>query len=191
MNRMHVVGAALALVLGMAAAPAAHAGLEPVLGTCGASPCLWQEPAVTAPKGWVLKDPASRRYHARAFAPAGSNFENATAVMYAKAVPKQGQPATLDGFVSQDVASFRAQNARLQVKTGLSFADGDGRRLKAVQLLPGSGGGQWETIAYGEDGDFYLVFALSATGVVEQQAAEPAFAQMVASYHAGRGAPGH
>lgn len=181
MNRVHVMWAAMALAVALPA----QAGLEPVLGTCGASPCLWQEPAVTAPSGWELKDRASRHYHARSFAPTGSNFENATAVMYAKAVPKQGQPPTLDAFIAQDIASFRAQNQKLQVKTGLSFTDGDGRRLKAVQLQPGSGGGQWETIAYGEEGGSYLVFALSASGMLEQQAAQPAFEQMLRSYHAG------
>lgn len=181
MNRMHAMWAALALAVALPA----QAGLEPVLGTCGSSPCLWQEPSVTAPAGWELKDRASRHYHARAFAPAGSNFENANAVMYAKAVPKQGQPASLDAFISQDVASFRAQNQKLQVKTGLTFPDGDGHVLKAVQLLPGSAGGQWETIAYGEEGNAYLVFALSGTGMLEQQTAQPAFEQMLRSYHAG------
>lgn len=181
MNRMNAMWSALVLAVALPA----QAGLEPVLGTCGASPCLWQEPAVTAPSGWELKDRASRHYHARAFAPVGSNFENANAVMYAKAVAKEGQPATLDAFIAQDIASFRAQNQKLQVKTGLSFADGDGHPLKAVQLLPGTGGGQWETIAYGEEGGSYLVFALSATGMVEQQAAAPAFEQMLHSYHAG------
>jgi hypothetical protein len=177
-------------VLLAAALPAAWAGLEPVLGTCadtGAS-CLWQEPAVSAPTGWVRKQAASGRYRASAFAPAGSNFENANAVMYAKAVPKAGQPATLAAFIAQDIASFRRAYPGMGVQTGLAFNDGDGRALPAVRLTPGKDGkAQWETIAYGEEGDSYLVFALSANGVVEQEAALPAFAQLVASYHAGAG----
>lgn len=176
----------LGLGLALAVALPAHAGLEPVVGTCGATSCLWHEPTVHAPKGWDFKELASARYHARAFAPAGSNFGNATAVMYAKAVPKEGQPPSLAAFMSQDIASYRAKDDKLQVKTGLSYTDGDGRTLRAVQLVPAVGSGlQWETIAYGEEGAFYLVFALSGAGVVEHDAAVPAFKQMLASYHAG------
>lgn len=181
----------LAGLLLMTLVPAARAGLEPVLGDCsgeGAGSCLWQEPTVAAPKGWERKQGASAHYRAAAFAPAGSRFGNALAVMYAKAVPKEGQPATLAAFIAQDVAAFRRQYAGLEVKTGLSFADGDGRRLSAVRMSPGKDGkAHWETIAYGEEGDHYLVFALSAEGILEHEAALPAFTQLVASYHAGAG----
>ena len=185
---LHAVVAGLALAVALPA----QAGLEPVFGDCGGQSCLWHEPTVHAPQGWEFKETASSRYHARAFAPAGSNFANATAVMYAKAVPKEGQPATLAGFMAQDIASFRAKDAKLQVKTGLAYPDGDGRRLQAVQLVPGTGSGEpWQTIAYGEEGAFYLVFDLSGSGVVEHDAALPAFQQMLASYHLGMPAPKH
>jgi hypothetical protein len=187
--RMRAVWMALVL----AAALPAQAGLEPVVGQCDGTTCLWHEPTVHAPKGWEFKETASSRYHARAFAPAGSNFANATAVMYAKAVPKEGQPATLAGFMSQDIASYRGKDAKLKVKTGLAYPDGDGRRLQAVQIIPGADTGmQWQTVAYGEEGAFYLVFSLSASGLVEHDAAVPAFEQMLASYHVGTpSAPKH
>ena len=88
--------------------------------------------------------------------------------------------------MSQDIAGFRAKDAKLQVKTGLSYTDGDGRVLNAVQLIPSSGSGaQWQTIAYGQEGAFYLVFALSAGGTLEHDTALPAFKQMLATYRAG------
>lgn len=177
---------ALWMGLALAVALPAQAGLEPVVGNCGPVSCLWHEPTVRAPQGWSFKEVASTRYHARAFAPAGSNFGNATAVMYAKAVPKQGQPATLAAFMAQDIASYRTKDAKLKVQTGLSYPDGDGRSLRAVQLMPAAGSGvQWETIAYGEEGAFYLVFDLSASGMLERDAAMPAFKQMLTTYHAG------
>jgi len=190
-TRMQAVG--LGLGLALAAILPAHAGLEPVFGTCDGTSCLWHEPAVRAPQGWEFKEAASTRYHARAFAPAGSNFANATAVMYAKAVPKEGEPPSLAAFMAQDIAGFRAKDPKLQVKTGVAFADGDGRTLQAVQLVPGSGSGvQWETVAYSEEGKFYLVFALSASGMLEHDAAVPAFREMLATYHAGAApAPKH
>src|SRR6478672_600959 len=171
----------------------AQAGLEPILGTCNGASCLWHEPAVRAPQDWEFKEQASTRYHARAFAPVGTNFANATAVMYAKAVPKEGEPPSLAAFMAQDIAGFRAKDPKLQVKTGVAFADGDGRTLQAVQLVPGSGSGvQWETVAYSEEGKFYLVFALSASGMLEHDAAVPAFREMLATYHAGAApAPKH
>jgi hypothetical protein len=180
--RMRAVGMALALAVVLPA----QAGLEPVVGECDGTTCLWHEPAVHAPKGWEFKEVASSHYHARAFAPAGSNFANATAVMYAKAVPKEGQPATLAGFMAQDIASYRGKDAKLKVTTGLAYPDGDGHPLQAVQIIPGAGSGmQWQTVAYGEEGAFYLVFALSASGIAEHDAAVAAFRQMLASYHIG------
>ena len=186
MKRSHAAWSGLAMGIALATALPAHAGLDPVLGACDGHSCLWHEPTVRAPQGWAFKDGASTRYHARAFAPTGSTFADATAVMYAKAVPKAGEAASLAAFMSQDIAGFRAKDAKLQVKTGLTLVDGDGRVLKAVELIPGSGGGaQWQTIAYGEEGAFYLVFALSAGGVLEHESALPAFKQMLATYHAG------
>ena len=189
MKWMHAVVAGLALAVALPA----QAGLDPVYGTCDGHSCLWHEPTVRPPQGWEFKEQASARYHARAFSPTGSNFANATAVMYAKAVPKDGQPPTLAGFMSQDIASYRAKDAKLKVTTGLAYPDGDGRRLQAIAIVPGSGDGmQWQTIAYGEEGAFYLVFALSGSGLVEHDAALPAFQQMLASYHVGMpAAPKH
>ncbi|NUS39685.1 MAG: hypothetical protein HOQ02_11770 [Lysobacter sp.] len=178
------MGLALATLL-----PAAWAATEPVAEICvdTGTLCVWQQPTVAAPAGWERKAVASSHYRASAFAPVGRNFANAPAVMYAKAVPKNAGASTLAAFMADDLASYRAQDGKLDVQNGLKFADGDGRELPAVRLMPGAGGtAQWQTVAYAEEAGYFVVFSLSAHGKVDQDAALPAFQQLVRSYHAER-----
>ena len=142
-------------ILMLAAATPALAAIEGVADTCPETGtiCFWQQPKVDAPPGWERRDAAGVRYRAAAFAPAGKSFADAPAVMYAKAVPKQGHAATLQGYIAADLAEFRKQYGDLGVQSGLTFRDGDGHVLSASRFTPASGSkAQWETVAYGEEG---------------------------------------
>ena len=173
--------------LWLVGAAGVQAATQPVAGPCNdkGGMCIWREPLVSAPKGWERKQNASDRYRAVVFAPAGSNFGNAGAVIYAKAIPRQGNAPTLAAFMTQDLATFRAQYSKLGVQTGLALTDGDGQRLSAVRLSPmAASKAQWETTAYAQEGEYYLVFVLSARTKAAHDAAAPAFQQMLAGYHA-------
>jgi hypothetical protein len=167
-----------------AVAGESRAALENAVGPCPGSPsaCLWKRPLLPPPAGWQRAEQASDHYRASAFVPAGSNFNSAPAVMYAKSVAAEGQ--ALADFMADDLADFRRQYPGLHVQRGLTSVDGDGRSLPTIRLSPAAGGkAQWETIAYGQEGGDFLVFALSARDQASHDAALAAFAQMLRGYH--------
>jgi hypothetical protein len=135
------------------------------------------------PPGWQRAEQASDHYQASAFVPAGADFNTAAAVMYAKSVSADEQ--SLAEFMADDLADFRGHYPGLHVQRGLTSVDGDGRSLATIRLSPSPGGkAQWETIAYGQEGSDFLVFALSARDQASHDAAQSAFAQMLRGYHA-------
>lgn len=192
MRRILMMAGVVAVLSGLAGT--GHAAMEQVADACPGSKsvCIWHRPVVTAPPGWQRSEGASTHYQANAFAPNGTVFTQAPAVMYAKAVAAPPGARTLADFMSDDLGDFRRQYPDLRVQQGLSTRDGDGHGLATVRLSPAPGGkAQWETIAYGQEGGDYLVFALSARDQAAHDAALPAFARMVAGYHAGTAGKAH
>ena len=192
MQRMTMVICAAAVLLGFAGR--SHAAMEEVADACpGAKTvCIWHRPVVAAPPGWQRAENASTHYQANAFAPVGTDFTKAAAVMYAKAVAAPPQAKTLADFMADDLADFRRQYPDLRVQGGLATRDGDGRGLATVRLSPAPGGKtQWETIAYGQESGDFLVFALSARDKAAHDAALPAFQRMVAGYRTAAPAKAH
>jgi hypothetical protein len=182
--RMKTISLVSLLALAVVAGES-RAALENAVGPCpgSSSACLWKRPLLPPPPGWQRAEQASDHYQASAFVPAGSNFNSAPAVMYAKSVPAEGQ--ALADFMADDLADFRRQYPGLHAQRGLTSVDGDGRSLPTIRLSPSAGGkAQWETIAYGQEGGDFLVFALSARDQAAHDAALAAFAQMLRGYHA-------
>ena len=124
---------------------------------------LWW-PEVNAPAGWQVDAGASSRYAFRALAPAGQDFSNAGTVMYAKAAykPRLAPTRDLSDFVAHDVAEFRAEVPGLVVSKAEPI-EAHGRSYRVFRFAPAQGqDGNWECVAYGEDGEFYLTFAISS-----------------------------
>jgi len=179
--------ALLALLVLVAQVPEVRAGMEGVADTCPGTGaiCFWHRPKLSPPPGWQPAEAASTRYQASAFVPAGSDFKHAAAVMYAKAMPVTGQTPDLPAFMSGDLAEFRQQYGDLHIQKGLTVTNGDGKTLAVSRLSPGSGShAQWETVAYDQEGGYYLIFALSARSQAAHDAALPAFELMLKQYRA-------
>ncbi len=178
--------ALLALAVSLAQLPAARAAIENTAGTCAGSSsiCAWRQPRLSPPPGWHHADIASAHYQANVFVPTGTNFGTAAAVLYAKAIPANGQ-GDLAAFIASDLGEFRRQYAGLGIQSGLTTSNGDGRMLSTARLMPAPGGkAQWQTIAYDREGSAFLVFTLSARDKASHDAALPAFQAMLKSYRA-------
>lgn len=182
----------LAMVVSLAQLPDARASIENTAGTCpgSSSICVWRQPRLPPPPGWHHADIASAHYQANVFVPAVTDFRSAAAVMYAKAVPANGN-GDLAAFMAGDLGEFRRQYAGLRIQGGLSATNGDGRTLTMARLAPAPGGNaQWQTIAYDREGSNYLIFTLSARDKASHDAALPAFEAMLKGYRSG-GAGSH
>ena len=145
-------------------------------------------PEISAPAGWQVDDGASSLYAFRALAPAGQDFSHADTVMYAKAAYKPRLVPTqrdLRDFIAHDVAEFRTEVPGL-VLSKAEPIEAHGRGYRVFRFAPPRGhAGNWECVAYGEDGAFYLTFAISSRTQAGLRDGMRAFRAMVASYRPG------
>lgn len=142
-------------------------------------------PKVTAPEGWHLDKGASQANGINVAVPDGANFSNAETVIYGRAIYKPRDPglASLQALIERDQAQFRKSSPDLQIKAVASLAIADGTAMQAFTYFPGAAGkGNWECVVYAEDGDYYLMFVVSARSQKGFDAARAAYEKIVASY---------
>jgi hypothetical protein len=142
-------------------------------------------PKVTAPEGWHLDKGASQANGINVVVPDGANFSNAETVIYGRALYKPRDPGvkSLQALIERDQAGFRKNSPALEIKATASLAIADGTAMQAFTYFPGADGkGNWECVVYAEDGDYYLMFVVSARSQKGFDAARVAYEKVVASY---------
>lgn len=142
-------------------------------------------PKLPALPGWYHDREASLQLGVNALVPDGSTFANAEIVMYAKAVYKPREPnaKSLAAFIELDKRGFLAHSPGIVVKTASAVTTADGKRLESFAFFPTSAG-NWERVAYGEEGEYYLVFAVSSRSLRGYEAGAKSFERMIGSYKA-------
>jgi hypothetical protein len=178
---MKKLAATLTLVLLASAPLLAEIEKLAIPGEKGLDLYWWPKlPPVT---GWHHDREHSLRYGANALAPDGFTFASADAVIYAKAVYKPRQPeiSSLASFIASDKKAFLSSNQGLNVAEASSIVTADGHRLQSFTFLP-AGAGNWERVAYGEEGEYYLVFTVSSRSLAAYNAALLAYEKLIGAY---------
>ena len=67
------------------------------------------------------------------------------------------------------------------ITEGLVLRTADGKAWRSFAFVPGNQG-NWERVAYGEEGDYYLVFTLSARDKASYERLAPLFASWIERY---------
>jgi len=140
-------------------------------------------PRLPATDGWLHDEEASQTLAANVLVPEGSSFAEAPAVMYAKALYKPRAPEiqSIQELVESDRGEFERDMPTLRIERLPDLTTGDHRAL--IQLsFTHSGEGNWERVAYGEEGNYYLIFVISARNEADLKGAVPAFEKLLASY---------
>ena len=173
----------LLCVLSMCAVlPAAHAETEGFAYSCGSSTCFWRRPIIDPPPGWVRDDEAGAHFKFNAFAKKGEDFVAAGAVLYANAIYRRNAAPTLAGQIAADKDRILKSSPRSKISEAPSMQNADGKRLATVRFIPQKDSEGWETVAYDEEGDYYLRFVLSAQNKKNHDQALPAFTAFVRGY---------
>lgn len=175
---------ALALLLPLATLPA-RAEIVKSSVPCQSGNCLYWWPQSPSPAGWQQDRAASEANGINVQIPAGATFTAAETVIYAKALYKPLVPTltSLARLIASDKKDFLARDPELLVSQAAALATGDGRRLESFTFSPGAkGGGNWEQVAYGEEGDFFLIFTVSSQTRSGLAGAQPAYRQFVGGY---------
>lgn len=162
---------------------ASQAEMEKIVTNCDTGSCDFWWPVLPHVKGWHHDRDSSYLYSANAQAPDGTTFKDADAVIYAKAIYKSRVPqyTTLQSLIDSDLKRFRHAESDLTITPSESVATADGQHLRIFNFVPGKNG-NWERTAYGEEGDFYVLFTLSARHQTNFTAALPAYNEFLIQY---------
>ena len=160
MTRKLIVVALVATLAGIAAPAAAET--EGFTYACPSGMCFWRRPIVGAPPGWARDEEAGQHFRFNAFARNGEDFTKANAVLYANAVYRKNGPASLAGQIAEDRTRILKTDPRAKITQTKSVQHADGKTLATYAFIPSSKDDSWETVAYDEEGDYYLRFVLSA-----------------------------
>ena len=163
--------------------PASQAEIEKNAMVCDTGICLYWWPKLPQLKGWHQDKEMSFEYSANALAPDGFSFSNAEAVLYATASykPRNPEVKTLEMFIANDQKTFKASASDISIKEVKEMTTGDGKKYRSFTFFPTSKG-NWEQVAYGEEGDFYLVFTLSSRSKEGFDKTQYAYRELIAHY---------
>jgi len=164
---------------------ATRAEIEKTVAPCDSGTCLYWWPKLPQIKGWHQDKDQSFNSGISAWAPNGHSFVNADAVIYAIATYKPTVPETktLVNFISADTSRFIVSDPTISITEEKQLVTADGQKLRSFTFLPESKG-SWEVVSYGEEGNYYLTFVLSARSKEGFEKAQAAYRQLISGYRA-------
>ena len=156
---------------------------------CGKSQiCFYWWPKLPTISGWHTDQAANMSQGGNginSLVPDGFTFANADAIMYANAIYKPRYEArnpkskSLKAVIEDDQATFSRLGASIAEAAALATADGQ-TLISFTYFRPGDG--TWERVSYGEEDDYYLLFALSAHSEAAYHRALPVYEDMIRRY---------
>lgn len=177
------MGKALLFICLLLVCGTANAQIQRVAQMCSTGICLYWWPMLPAVPGWHQDLDASYQEAANALAPDGYTFANAPTVMYAKALYKPRVPETssVAKLIDQDRQEALHADPQQTVVGAGEMSTADGSRLQVYTFFP-RGPGTWERVAYGQEGSYFLIFAISSRTKAGYEKAMPAYRFMVTHY---------
>jgi len=161
----------------------AQAEIEKIALPCETGLCLFWWPKLPPLKGWHQDMDQSYHYGINALAPDGSSFAQAEAVMYAKAnyKPRDPDTKTIEMFIDNDRKEFLDAVPDITIKEVDGLISGDGGKFRSFTFSPKEKG-NWEQVAYGEEGEYFLVFTLSSRSKEAFDRTQGAYRDLIAHY---------
>lgn len=169
-------------------APAAFAAIEKFATPSENGVVFQWWPKVTPPRGWHHDEGSSRHFAFNALAPDGSTFSKAETVLYAQASykPRIPQVKSLTAFVANDLEQQRAGSPGISISPEPALHSRNGLAFRVVRFEPGKAAtGAWERVAYAEDGEYFLTFAVSSHSRAGLKSSAAAFQQLLDGYTPG------
>lgn len=178
MRKRFLLAALLAL-----ASTRAGAEVEKLATPCDTGICFHWWPKLPDLTGWHHDHEASLLYDSNALAPDGSTFSDADAVIHAQALfkPRMPQTKTLEALVEGDKRQWSARDPSARITEASALMTADGQRLVSYTFFPGKGR-NWERVAYGEEGEFFLLFTVSARSLKAYEKALVPYEALVGRY---------
>lgn len=140
-------------------------------------------PKIAPPPGWIQDRGSSEHYGMNAITQVGKSFNDADTILYARAEYKPQVPdaKSLAEYIARDREGALSQVPDLKITAGNRIITKEGVALDTLIFSPVSVG-NWERMAFMEEGDYFFTFAISArtsTGYLKHQ---QVFEQWIAAY---------
>jgi len=160
-----------------------HADMEKIANVCDQKICFYWWPKLPVIDGWHHDHENSLHYNFNALAPNGKSFSDAETVIYANAIyrPRVPDDKTLASFIEGDLQKFRNDDPGLKVVEDSQVKTGDGKIVRMFRFVP-SKQGQWERVAYFEEGDYYVDFVVSSRSESGLSKSARAYEQLISKY---------
>ncbi len=152
--------------------------------------CLYWWPKLPSISGWHTDEDANYQVGENginALVPDGFNFSNSDTVIYGNAVYKAGyekdnpKSKKLDDFIADDRKTYFDQYPGMIIKEVEPLSTGDHQKLRSyIYFRPKDQ--VWEQISYGQDGDFYVVIAISSKSEAGYRAHQAEYRDLVGRY---------
>lgn len=154
----------------------AHAEIEKVEMKCEKGPCFKWFPRVAPPRAWHYEEDESVEQGVKVFAPDDMHSDMR---MYTYAIQKADKPAlhTLDDVIAHEKENYKEGRAM----EGKPLSTLDGKKLRTF-LYATKDEIRWDQATYGEEGQFYVVFAITTTGLYELNRYVNDYSSFVGSY---------
>ena len=161
----------------------AAAEIEKIANVCEQQICFYWWPKLPPPAGWHHEPEPSRKHHMNVLAPDGSSFSDAETIIYARALykPDLKGMGSVDDVVADDKKGFAEHAPPATVADVEPLVTGDGQKLRSITFFPKEEG-NWEIVAYGVEGDYYLMFTMSSRTQRGYKEALPIFAALLHAY---------
>ncbi len=139
-------------------------------------------PVLPKVDGWHHDRPSSLHFRSNAQAPDGYDFMDAETVIYAKAIFKPSVPYLYDvgDLINNDKAQY-SSGEQVRIAEAAPLATANGTELRSLTFTP-VGEGLWEQVAYGEEGEFFLLFTISSRSQAGFERSWHAFESFVTNY---------
>jgi hypothetical protein len=167
----------------LSASGLAQAEIEKLAIPCETRLCVHWWPRLPRLAGWHHDREHSLYHGANALAPDGFTFKDAETVIYARALYKPRVPDTpsLASLIEADKRELLEKDPTIVIAEAEAMTTGDGQALRSFTFLPREDG-NWERVAYGEEGDFFLLFTISSRSREGFRARAAAFEDLIRRY---------
>lgn len=138
-------------------------------------------PKLQIPKGWVRDEAASRNMELNILVPKGKPFENAPTVICGRAIndPSRKVFRDLNSFVSSDIAEIRKEKPGVKVQELAPVKTKGGVKLRVFSFVTPQA---YERVAFGEEGNFWLVFTITSQSAAGLKRELPRFSDVLKRY---------
>ena len=174
----------LAFSLLILACTSASADLEKVEIPCGARICSHWWPKLEAVKGWHHDRERSLEYRFNYQVPDGERGANGDVAIYASAENRlRMTEKNLQMFIESNEVEFNSKFLGIEIEEVEPLVTADGQRLRSF-INSNRNTGFVDRASYGQEGDFFLIFVVSAQSkqALDDEALS-VYKQFISTYH--------